>query len=83
MTMYCIYAEYIHCLGKTVHPVAAAETEAEALSWIESRDNDPSIPRPPKKDPSAFCKVTHCPLKIQRPRYFYRWSENGCLDVEN
>lgn len=78
MSAYCICAEYIHCLGRTVHQVATVDSEKDAVSWIRARSAEPDIPSPPEEDPSCFCKVTHCPLKIQRPRYFYRSIDQGC-----
>ncbi len=67
-----LYCEYIHCCGKKVLELGEADTEKMAKEWIQDQIKKKKRPRLPKNDLIRTCPVSHCPAKLQIPRYDYR-----------
>ena len=69
-----LFCEYTHCCGVKVLELGEAETEENAEQWREEQTLKHKRPHLPEDDLIRTCPVTHCPGKIQFPRYDYRKS---------
>ena len=64
---------YKHCRSETVYSAGFADTEEEAVRWAGEMNAGGNVPVvPPGNDPVCTCEVSFCPMKYQRPWYYYR-----------
>ncbi|MBA3012892.1 MAG: hypothetical protein KKF12_18710 [Proteobacteria bacterium] len=67
-----LFCEYFHCCGKRVLDLGEVDTEKKAKEWMKKQTLNRKRPRLPKDDLIKTCPVSHCPGKLQIPRYDYR-----------
>ncbi len=66
-----LYCEYVHCCGKKVVDLGETQSEEQAEQWVLDQTAHRRRPCLPANDLIRTCPVTHCPAKIQFPRYAY------------
>jgi len=71
MDRFKLRCEYVHCCGRKILELGQADTEELARRWVNTQTRGKKRPVLPQNDLIRTCPVSHCPAKLQIPRYSY------------